>query len=189
MTSHFRRVLQASTVDLGSHRTRALARGSGPATLRAMTVVFESPLDLKDAVGKHLGYSDWLTMEQDRINQFADATNDHQWIHVDVERAKTGPFGATIAHGYLTLSLVSHFMSQVLEVRGFEFAVNYGTNKVRFPAPVKVGSRIRGGAEVIAVEEMKGGIQSVVRVTVEIEGEDRPACIAEPVSLYFPKTG
>ncbi len=189
MTSHFRRVLQASTVDLGSHRTRALARGSGPATLRAMTVVFESPLDLKDAVGKHLGYSDWLTMEQDRINQFADATNDHQWIHVDVERAKTGPFGATIAHGYLTLSLVSYFMSQVLEVRGFEFAVNYGTNKVRFPAPVKVGSRIRGGAEVIAVEEMKGGIQSVVRVTVEIEGEDRPACIAEPVSLYFPKTG
>jgi acyl dehydratase len=149
--------------------------------------VFESPHDLKDAVGKHLGHSEWLTMEQDRVDKFADATEDHQWIHVDVERAKTGPFGATIAHGYLTLSLVSSFMPQIFEVRGFEFAVNYGTNKVRFPAPVKVGSRIRGGAEVVSVEESKGGILSIVRVTVEIEGEDRPACIAETVSLYFPK--
>ena len=150
-------------------------------------VVFKSPHDLKDAVGKHLGYSDWLTMEQDRVDKFADATNDHQWIHVDAERAKTGPFGATIAHGYLTLSLVSSFMPQIFEVHGFEFAVNYGTNKVRFPAPVKVGSRIRGGAEILSVEEAKGGILSVVRVTVEIEGEERPACIAEPVSLYFPE--
>ena len=154
-----------------------------------MSVIFESPHDLKDAVGKHLGYSEWLTMEQDRVNQFADATGDHQWIHVDVERAKAGPFGAPIAHGYLTLSLVSSFLSQIVEVHGFEFAVNYGTNKVRFPAPVKVGSRIRGGAEVISVEEAKGGIQSIVRVTVEVEGEERPACIAETVSLYFPKKG
>jgi acyl dehydratase len=154
-----------------------------------MAVIFESPQDLKDAVGKHLGYSEWLTMEQDRVNQFADATDDHQWIHVDAERAKAGPFGATIAHGYLTLSLVSSFLSQIVEVRGFEFAVNYGTNKVRFPAPVKVGSRIRGGAEVISVEEAKGGVQSIVRITVEIEGEERPACIAETVSLYFPKKG
>jgi acyl dehydratase len=150
-------------------------------------VVFESPRDLKSAVGKHLGYSEWLTMEQDRVDKFADATGDHQWIHVDVERAKTGPFGATIAHGYLTLSLVSHFITQIMEVRGFELAVNYGTNKVRFPAPVKVGSRIRGGAEVVSVEESKGGILSIVRVTVEIEGEDRPGCIAETVSLYFPR--
>ncbi|MFZ1865440.1 MAG: MaoC family dehydratase [Polyangiales bacterium] len=150
-------------------------------------VVFESPRDLKPAVGKHLGYSDWLTMQQDRIDKFADATEDHQWIHVDVEGAKRGPFGATIAHGYLTLSLVSHFVTQIMEVRGFEFAVNYGTNKVRFPAPVRAGARIRGGAEVISVEETKGGIMSVVRVTVEIEGEDRPGCIAETVSLYFPK--
>jgi len=150
-------------------------------------VIFKSPYELKDAVGKHLGYSDWLIMEQDRVDKFADATDDHQWIHVDVERAKTGPFGATIAHGYLTLSLVSAFMTQIFEVRGFEFAVNYGTNKVRFPTPVRVGSRIRGGAEVISVDESKGGILSVVRVTVEIEGEDRPACIAEPVSLYFPQ--
>ncbi|MCZ6808079.1 MAG: MaoC family dehydratase [Deltaproteobacteria bacterium] len=154
-----------------------------------MSVIFESPHDLKDAVGKHLGYSEWLTMEQNRVNQFADATGDHQWIHVDVERAKAGPFGAPIAHGYLTLSLVSSFLSQIVEVHGFEFAVNYGTNKVRFPAPVKVGSRIRGGAEVISVEEAKGGIQSIVRVTVEVEGEERPACIAETVSLYFPKKG
>jgi acyl dehydratase len=150
-------------------------------------IVFKSPHALKDAVGKHLGYSAWLTMEQGRIDKFADATEDHQWIHVDAQRAKSGPFGATIAHGYLTLSLVSFFIPQVFEVRGFEFAVNYGTNKVRFPAPVKVGSRIRGGAEVVSVEESKGGILSVVRVTVEIEGEDRPACIAETVSLYFPK--
>ena len=149
--------------------------------------IFESPHDLKHAVGKHLGYSGWLTMEQDRVDKFADATNDHQWIHVDVERAKAGPFGATIAHGYLTLSLVSSFIPEIFEIRGFEFAVNYGTNKVRFPAPVKVGQRIRGGAEILSVEDAKGGILSVVRVTVEVEGEDRPACIAEPVSLYFPK--
>ena len=140
-------------------------------------------------MGEHLGYSDWLTMEQERVDKFADATEDHQWIHVDVERAKTGPFGAPIAHGYLTLSLVSYFLPQIIEVRGFEFAVNYGTNKVRFPAPVKVGARIRGGAEVISVEEAKGGLQSTVRVTVEVEGEDRPACIADTVSLYFPSKG
>ena len=106
---------------------------------------------------------------------------------MDVEGAKRGPFGATIAHGYLTLSLVSHFVTQIMEVRGFEFAVNYGTNKVRFPAPVRAGARIRGGAEVVSVDETKGGIMSVVRVTVEIEGEDRPGCIAETVSLYFPR--
>ncbi len=151
-----------------------------------MPVIFESPHELSGAVGKHLGHSEWLTIEQERVNQFAEATGDHQWIHVDVERAKTGPFGAPIAHGYLTLSLVSFFLPQVMEVRGFEFAINYGVNKVRFTAPVKVGSRIRGGAEVVSVEEAKGGIQSIVRVTVEIEGEDRPACIAETVSLYFP---
>lgn len=149
--------------------------------------VFESPRDLLGAVGNHLGHSNWLTMEQSRIDQFADATEDHQWIHVDVERAAKGPFGATIAHGYLTLSLVSHFVTQIMEVRGFEFAVNYGTEKVRFPAPVRVGARIRGGAEVVSVDEAKGGILSVVRVTVEVEGEDRPACIADTVSLYFPK--
>lgn len=152
-----------------------------------MTITFKSPLDLKDVVGQHLGYSDWLTMEQDRVNQFADATNDHQWIHVDVERANAGPFGAPIAHGYLTLSLASYFMPQIMRIEGVEFAVNYGTNKVRFPAPVRVGSRIRGGAELVSADETKGGIQAVVRVTIEIEGEERPACIVDTVSLYFPK--
>lgn len=152
-----------------------------------MTVVFETPNALKDSVGKQLGYSEWLRIEQDRVNQFAEATGDHQWIHVDEERAKSGPFGATIAHGYLTLSLVSYFLPQIIEVRGFDFAVNYGCNKVRFPAPVPVGSRIRGGAEIVSVEEFKGAIQSVVRVTVEIEGKDRPACVAETVSLYYPE--
>jgi acyl dehydratase len=152
-----------------------------------MTVVFETPNALKDSVGKQLGYSEWLRIEQDRVNQFAEATGDHQWIHVDEERAKSGPFGATIAHGYLTLSLVSYFLPQIIEVRGFDFAVNYGCNKVRFPAPVPVGSRIRGGAEIISVEEFKGAIQSIVRVTVEIEGKDRPACVAETVSLYYPE--
>ncbi len=150
-------------------------------------IVFESPRDLLGQAGKHLGHSEWLTMKQSRIDQFADATEDHQWIHVDVERAKEGPFGATVAHGYLTLSLVSHFITQIIEVRGFEFAVNYGMEKVRFPAPVRAGARIRGGAEVVSVDEAKGGILSVVRVTVEVEGEDRPACIADTVSLYFPK--
>jgi acyl dehydratase len=152
-----------------------------------MTVVFETPNALKDSVGKQLGYSEWLRIEQDRVNQFAEATGDHQWIHVDEERAKSGPFGATIAHGYLTLSLVSYFLPQIIEVRGFDFAVNYGCNKVRFPAPVAVGSRIRGGAEIVSVEEFKGAIQSIVRVTVEIEGKDRPACVAETVSLYYPE--
>jgi acyl dehydratase len=152
-----------------------------------MTVVFETPNALKDSVGKHLGYSEWLSVEQDRVNQFADATGDHQWIHVDEERAKSGPFGSTIAHGYLTLSLVSYFLPQIMEVRGFDFAVNYGCNKVRFPAPVPVGSKIRAGAEIVSVEESKGAIQSIVRVTVEVEGKDRPACVAETVSLYYPE--
>ena len=152
-----------------------------------MATVFDQPADLKNAVGTHLGYSDWLTMEQSRIDQFAQATGDHQWIHVDAERAKDGPFGATIAHGYLTLSLVSYFLPQIVEVRGFKFAVNYGTNKVRFPAPVTVGSRIRGGAELVSLDEAKGGLQSIVRVTVEIEGKDRPACIVDTISLYFPE--
>ncbi|MEM7135568.1 MAG: MaoC family dehydratase [Myxococcota bacterium] len=152
-----------------------------------MPVTFKSPLDLKDAVGQHLGHSEWLTVEQSRVDQFAEATGDHQWIHVDVERAKAGPFGATIAHGYLTLALVAYFMPQIAVIEGFEFAVNYGTNKVRFPAPVKVGARVRGSGELISADEAKGGIQAVIRVTVEIEGEDRPACIADTVSLYFPK--
>ena len=152
------------------------------------TIAFNDQEAMNQLVSEDFGeWSNSFVVDQQLINDFADLSGDHQWIHVDVERAKKGPFGATIAHGYLTLSLVSSFMPQIFEVRGFEFAVNYGTNKVRFPNAVKVGARIRGGAEVVSVEESKGGILSVVRVTVEIEGEDRPGCIAEAVSLYFPK--
>ena len=152
-----------------------------------MTTVFETPNDLLGAIGKHLGYSDWLEITQDRIDKFAEATGDHQWIHVDPERAKNGPFGTTIAHGYLTQSLVNYFLPQIVDVRGISMGVNYGTDQVRFPAPVPVGSRVRAGAELVKAEEVKGGVQSVVRVTVEIEGGDRPACVVDTISRYFPE--
>jgi acyl dehydratase len=151
-----------------------------------MATVFSTPAELLDAVGKHLGYSDWLEIDQQRIDLFADATGDHQWIHVDPERAKEGPFGATIAHGYLTLSLANLFLPQIMEVQNVSMGVNYGCDKVRFPAPVPVGSRIRGGGEVLSAEEVKGGVQVVVRITVEIEGSERPACIIDTISRFFP---
>jgi len=152
-----------------------------------MATVFESPADLESAVGQHLGYSDWLEITQDRIDRFADATGDHQWIHVDPERAKRGPFGATIAHGYLTQSLVNHFLPQIVEVRGIAMGINYGADRLRFPAPVPVGSRVRGGAELLEVETVKGGaIQTKVRVTVEIEGQERPGCVIDTISRYVP---
>jgi acyl dehydratase len=140
---------------------------------------------LKAAVGRHLGHSEWLEVTQDRIDRFADATGDHQWIHVDPERAATGPFGSTIAHGYLTLSLVNHFLPQVLEVRGITMGVNYGANKVRFPAPVPVGSRLRAGVEVVAADEVAGGVQATLLVTVEIDGAQKPACVLESLSRYL----
>ena len=152
-----------------------------------MATIFESPHDLKAAVGKHLGYSEWLEIDQHRINQFADATGDHQWIHVDPERAKDGPFGGCIAHGYLTQSLVNHFLPQIVEVRGISMGVNYGADKLRFPAPVPVGSKIRGGGELLSVEEVKGGVQATVRVTVEIEGSARPGCVIDTISRYYPE--
>ena len=151
-----------------------------------MTTVFKSPLDMKEAIGKHLGYSEWLEVDQARINLFADATGDHQWIHVDPDKAKEGPFGACIAHGYLTLSLVNMFLPQIIDVQGISMGVNYGLEKVRFPAPVPVGSRVRGGGELVSVDDVKGGVQSVVRVTVEIEGNDRPGCVVDTISRYFP---
>ncbi|MDH3211572.1 MAG: MaoC family dehydratase [Myxococcales bacterium] len=152
-----------------------------------MATVFETPADLESAVGKHLGYSDWLEITQDRIDRFAEATGDHQWIHVDPERAKRGPFGATIAHGYLTQSLVNHFLPQIVEVHGIAMGINYGADRLRFPAPVPVGSRIRAGAELVAVETVKGGaVQTKVRVTVEIEGQERPACVIDTISRYVP---
>jgi len=152
-----------------------------------MTKIYESPRDLIGQEGTKLGPTDWLAIEQDRVNGFAEVTGDHQWIHVDVERAKDGPFGGTIAHGYLTMSLVNFFLPDLIEVRGFTHAVNVGADRLRFLAPVKVGSRIRGVGEIVGVEEIKGAIQSVVRVTVEIEGADKPACVVDTISRYFPE--
>lgn len=151
-----------------------------------MTTVFNTPLDMLTAEGRHLGYSEWLTVTQQRIDLFADATGDHQWIHVDPEKAKDGPYGKCIAHGYLTLSLVNMFLPQILEVRGASMGVNYGTEKIRFPAAVPVDSRIRGGGELIKAEEIKGNIQVVVRVTVEVEGGGRPACVVDTISRFVP---
>lgn len=153
-----------------------------------MAVIFESPRDLVGKEGTALEPSEWLTIEQDRIDAFADCTGDHQWIHVDPVKAKDGPFGATIAHGYLTLSLVNMFMPQMIDVRGFSAGVNVGMDKTRFLNPVVVGSRIRGTGEIVSVEEVKGGaIQAIIRVTVEIEGKDRPACVVDTINRYFPE--
>jgi acyl dehydratase len=153
-----------------------------------MATVFNTPADLKSAEGQHLGYSDWLEIDQARIDKFADATGDHQWIHVDPERAKKGPFGACIAHGYLTQSLVNMFLPQIVVVKGISMGVNYGADRLRFPAPVPVGSRIRGGGELLKVEEVKGGgVQTTVRVTVEIEGSDRPGCVIDTISRFYPE--
>lgn len=147
--------------------------------------VFENLDEVAAAVGRHLGYSDWLEITQDRVNLFADATGDHQWIHVDPGRAATGPFGAPIAHGYLTLSLSNYFLPQVVEVRGISAGVNYGANKIRYPAPVKVGAKVRAGVELAAVEPVNGGIQTTMVITIEIEGGAKPACVIESVSRYL----
>ena len=141
--------------------------------------------DVKAAVGRHLGTSDWLTITQERIDRFADATGDHQWIHVDPERAAAGPFGATIAHGYLTLSLSNALLPEIVEVQGVSMGVNYGVGKVRFPAPVRVGSRIRASAELVAAEDVPGGVQTTVLITVELEGSEKPACVIESLSRYL----
>jgi acyl dehydratase len=152
-----------------------------------MTTVFKHPNELLQSVGKPLGHSEWLLVDQERINKFADATGDHQWIHVDPVKAKDGPFGACIAHGYLTLSLVNLFLPQIVDVQGIRMGVNVGCGKIRFPLPVKVGSRIRGVGELVEATEEKGGIQAVIRVTVEIEGADKPACVVDTISRYFPE--
>ena len=152
-----------------------------------MTTVFKHPADLLSAVGQHLGHSEWITIEQQRINQFADATDDHQWIHVDEEKAQAGPFGKTIAHGYLSLSLANKFLPEIMQVQSVKMGVNYGCDKVRFPAPVPVGSKVRGSGEMISAEEVKGGFQVVVRMTIEIEGGDRPACVIDTISRFYPE--
>ena len=145
--------------------------------------VFESIAELEGAVGQHLGVSEWHTVTQEQIDLFADATGDHQWIHVDPHRAATGPFGSTVAHGYLTVSMIPLLATQIFEVRGIRMGVNYGSNKVRFPAPVPADCRIRASAELIDVTRGASGAQATVRVTVERDGSDKPACVAEVVSI------
>ncbi len=136
-------------------------------------------------VGTHLGFSDWVHIDQERVDLFADATGDHQWIHVDPERAKGGPFGGPIAHGYLTLSLAPVLLGQVLTVQGVSFGVNYGCNKVRFPAPVPVGSTLRLGAEVGGVELVEGGVQVSLELTFEVRDATKPSCVAQVVYRYY----
>jgi acyl dehydratase len=137
--------------------------------------------EMKALVGEHLGYSPYVEITQEQVNLFADATGDHQWIHIDVERAKAGPFRGPIAHGYLTLSLGPSLYSQIVEISGFSMGVNYGTNKVRFPSPVPVGSRLRLGARLLSVDDIAGGVQASVEFTFEVEGASKPSCVAEVV--------
>ncbi len=165
-----------------------------------MTLTVPTPADLAAHVGDALGPTDWVTITQERIDQFAEATGDHEgesaegtsrggvggWIHVDPERAAAGPFGAPIAHGYLTLSLANLFLPELLVVEQFSMGVNVGVEKVRFPNPVRVGSRIRGLGEIVSVTEVGEGVQAVVRITIEIEGEAKPACVVDTVSRFFP---
>ena len=141
--------------------------------------------ELKAVEGEHLGYSDYVEITQERVNQFAEATGDFQWIHVDVERAKSGPFGGPIAHGYLTLSLGPMLYPQVLELHGFAMGVNYGANKIRFPSPVPVGSRLRLGVKCLAVEEIAGGAQSTMEFSFECEGASKPSCVAEIIFRQY----
>ena len=150
-----------------------------------MTTTVHSSDEFHALSGQHLGWSDWFMVDQARVNLFADATDDHQWIHVDPERAATGPFGGPIAHGYLTLSLIPALIHQVLEVEGMKFGVNYGCNKVRFPAPVPVGSNLRLGVSVAEVEPVNDGVQVVMDMTLETEGSTKPSCVAQVVYRYY----
>ncbi len=148
--------------------------------------VFGSLNEFKAAKGEPIGPSDWITISQEQINGFADSTGDHQWIHTSPELAKDGPFGTTIAHGYLTLALLPAFAERLYKVEGLTMGLNYGANKLRFPAVVKCGSRIRGVGEVIAAEDLgPGGIQATYRITIEIEGGDKPACVIDKLARYY----
>ena len=150
-----------------------------------MPRTFASTDELAGAVGADLGATDWITVTQEQVDKFADATLDNQWIHTDTDRARNGPFGGPIAHGYLTMSLASHFLSQLARVENIAMGINYGVDKVRFPSPVPVGSRLRGRGEVVDVKEVPGGVQAVVRVTIERDGADKPAAIVDTVSRYL----
>lgn len=154
-----------------------------------MSMTFSTPEALLAAEGCELGVTDWIEIDQARINQFADATDDHQWIHVDPERAADGPFGRCIAHGYLTLSLANRFMPELITINNLDMGVNVGCDRVRFPAPVPVGSRIRARGDVTRVEAKGEAVQATVRITIEIEGSERPGCVVDTISRYtFAKT-
>jgi acyl dehydratase len=148
-------------------------------------MAFASLDELRAAAGTEVGCGDWVEVSQERIDRFADATGDHQWIHVDPERAAVGPFGGTIAHGFLTLSLIPALTAGLTAVDGATMGVNYGLNRVRFPAPVPTGSRVRGRVELLSVDDVPGGVQLISRVTVERAGGDKPACVAETVSRLY----
>jgi acyl dehydratase len=148
--------------------------------------VFDGIADLEKAVGTHLGYSEWHTVDQDQIDAFAAATGDHQWIHVDPAKAAEGPFGSTVAHGFLTLSLVPMLTWQVYTVEGVTMAVNYGADKLRFPSPLPVGSRVRAAVELTSVTPNKLGYQVATRVTIELDGSDKPACAVDMLAVVVP---
>ncbi len=150
-----------------------------------MTTIIKSIEELSSHIGEHLGYSDYLEVTQERVQLFADATGDHQWIHLDVEKAKSGPFGGTIAHGYLTLSLGPALLPQIWRVEGVKMGVNYGANRVRFMAPVPVGAKLRAGAKLMNVEQVTGGVQVTIEVTFEVEGSSKPSCVAEVIFRYY----
>ena len=146
---------------------------------------FEKISDLRALVGQELGVSEWMTVTQEQINKFAEATGDHQWIHIDPERAKAGPFGTTIAHGFLTLSLIPEIAQSAMAIDDVRMSVNYGLNRVRFMAPVPSGSRLRGHLKLAAFEPIAGGAQLITEITIEREGADKPACVAETVARRF----
>jgi acyl dehydratase len=150
-----------------------------------MSLTVDGIDEIKAQAGADLGHSSWLEIAQPRVDTFADATGDHQWIHVDVARAAEGPFGGTIAHGYLTLSLLIPMWSELLQVEGVSMAVNYGLNKVRFPSPVRVGSKVRAHGRMVSIEDVRGGVEVVVDLTVEIDGSDKPACVAQAVYRFY----
>jgi acyl dehydratase len=153
--------------------------------VRSAVKVFESLGEFAAAQGSQLGPTDWLEISQDRVNLFADATDDHQWIHVDPEKAAGGPFGGTIAHGLLTLSLLPHFSHQLYRVDNIALAVNYGYNKVRFITPVKVGAKIRARGEITSVTQLEGAVQATTTITIEIDGSEKPAALAESIVRYI----
>ncbi|MEL6893947.1 MAG: MaoC family dehydratase [Actinomycetota bacterium] len=150
-----------------------------------MTRMIDGITGLKDLVGEHLGYSPYVEITQEQVNTFAEATGDHQWIHVDVEKAKAGPFGGPIAHGYLTLSLGPMLSPQIFGVSGISMGVNYGTEKVRFPAPVPVGAQLRLGAKLLSVDDIAGGAQVMMEFTFEVEGAAKPSCVANVIFRYY----